>query len=78
MSNVIKNAVDNLSKVLQDDSNLAWSWHCNIAMLAVDSGADHKEANERTADFMKSVFGVNTSKTKEYLAIMEHYAKNLA
>ena len=67
------NGLEKLRKAMKSDESLAWSWHCNIAMLAVDSGADHKEANIRTAKFMNDVFGVDTSKFKEYLAIMRKY-----
>ena len=77
MSNIkIKNVVNNLSNLLKDDSSLAWSWHCNIAMLAVDSGADHKEANIRTAEFMKRLFDVDTSQSKEYKSIMSRHHEN--
>lgn len=50
-----------LSAAMQEDSGYAWSWHCNIAMVAQDAGAPHKEANERAADFMRRAFGVDTS-----------------
>lgn len=61
MSN-IKKHIKALSRAMKKDPGFAWSWHCNIAMVAQDAGAPHKEANERTADFMKYVFDVNTSK----------------
>ena len=67
------NGLKELRDTLKSDEGLAWSWHCNIAMLAVDSGGNPKEANIRTAKFMADVFGVDTSKFKEYLAIMRQY-----
>lgn len=67
------NGLEDLREAMKSDDGLAWSWHCNIAMLAVDSGADHKEANIRTSKFMTDMFGVDTSKFKEYLAIMRQY-----
>jgi hypothetical protein len=45
----------------------AWSWHCNLAMMAYDAGAPHRDANIRAADFMKYCFGVNTRKQYESL-----------
>lgn len=55
-------ALKELSFAMQIDPELAWSWHCNIAMVAQDAGALHKEANERTADFMRRAFDVDTTK----------------
>jgi len=49
-----------LRRAMKNDPDYAWSWHCNIAMVAQDAGASHKEANERTSDFMHNLFGVRT------------------
>lgn len=49
-----------LKRAMKKDSDLAWAWHCNIAMVAQDSGASWIRANERTADFMRYVFEVST------------------
>jgi hypothetical protein len=50
------------------DPNYAWSWHCNIAMAAVDAGAPHQAANERVADFMSHAFKFDTRQCTEYVA----------
>jgi hypothetical protein len=55
-----KGALEVLSKAMQSDYDYAWSWHCNVAVSAIDAGAPHKEANERAADFMFRAFGVRT------------------
>ncbi|MCL4316518.1 MAG: hypothetical protein M1527_06755 [Gammaproteobacteria bacterium] len=55
-----KQAMDALRKAMEEDYGYAWSWHCNVAMAAVDAGAPHKEANERAAGFMRNAFGVDT------------------
>ena len=55
-------AMQELSRYMQIDPEYAWSWHCNVAMVAQDAGAPHKEANERAADFMRRAFDVDTSK----------------
>lgn len=57
-----QNALKEISKAMQIDPDLAWSWHCNIAMVAQDAGAPHKEANIRTADFMRRLFNVDTTR----------------
>ena len=57
-----KKAMEDLAFSMSIDPDYAWSWHCNIAMVAQDAGAPHKEANERSADFMMRAFGVDTSK----------------
>ncbi len=49
-----------LSDAMKADDGYAWAWHCNLAMMAHDAGAPHKEANFRASDFMKSCFGVST------------------
>lgn len=47
-----------LSFKLQTDPDYAWGWHCNLAVMAQDAGAPHKEANISAANFMKRVFNV--------------------
>lgn len=58
-------------RALQADFAWAWSWHCNLAMLAQDAGAPHREANERAADFMERAFGVKVNDSAEFKALME-------
>lgn len=69
-------ALQSLSDIMVNDNEYAWSWHCNLAMMAVDAGANHKDANIRASDFMRTAFGVDTSKLKEYKQIMESYNDN--
>jgi len=59
--------LEDFSEQLRNNPELAWAWHCNIAMIGIDSGASPTEMNERTADFMHLAFGVDT---KSYLARM--------
>jgi len=59
---MIKLALWILRRAMQCNPDYAWSWHCNISMVAQDAGAPYKEANERTADFMHGLFGVDTHK----------------
>lgn len=50
-----------LSKAMHDDPGYAWTWHCNIAMVAQDAGAPHAESNRQAAGFMHRAFGVHTT-----------------
>lgn len=49
-----------LARQMRRDFGYAWSWHCNVAMVALDAGASHDRANRFAADFMSRAFGVNT------------------
>jgi hypothetical protein len=51
-----------LRRAMKKDPDYAWSWHCNLAMMAQDAGAPHKEANIRAGDLMHSLFGVKTNR----------------
>jgi len=62
MSGEIKKAIEVLSKEMQEDEGYAISWHCNLAMMAQDAGAEYKSSNEQAAQFMQRAFGVDTSK----------------
>ena len=61
---MIKLALWIISRAMKKDPEFAWSWHCNIAMVAQDAGAPHKESNIRAADFMMGIFGVDTHREK--------------
>lgn len=53
-------------KRVQNDPDYAWSWHCSLAMMAQDAGAPHRAANERAADFMRGMFGVDVRKSARW------------
>lgn len=55
-----------LQKALQADEDYAWSWHCNLAMAAVDEGVDHKVANMAASRFMQMCFGIDTSSFEHF------------
>ena len=65
----VSKAMKYLRWAMKNDPEYAWSWHCNLAMMACDAGATHAEANKQAASFMKATFGVDITKT--------HYWKNL-
>jgi len=65
MSKRVKQAFDVLKQAMEKDANYAWSWHCNIAVMAQDAGASHAIANDGAARFMKLCFGVDTARESE-------------
>ena len=57
----IEKAMETLKQAMKEDYGYAWSWHCNIAVMAQDAGADHEVANEGASRFMKLAFDVDTT-----------------
>lgn len=55
-----------VSKAIRNDPSYAWSWHCNIAMAAVDEGVDHMTANKLAARFLMILTGVDTTKNPAF------------
>ena len=53
--------VEGLAKAMQNDSDLAWTWHCNIAVGSLDEGVCHETANLAAARFMRIAFGVDVT-----------------
>lgn len=62
--------MDTLAWYIKNDDDYAWSWHCNLAMMAYDAGATHREANIGASNFMKTAFDVDTTTSKYYQEIM--------
>lgn len=57
-------------RTMQLDKDLAWGWHCNIAMAAQDNGLDRASANRAAAAFMRNAFDTDTTgQMKEWLGI---------
>ena len=50
--------MERLTQQIKDDPEYAWSWHCNLAVCAMDEGLDHAAANRAAARFMQTTFGV--------------------
>ncbi len=68
--NTVKEAMDLLSKEMQEDHSYAWSWHCNIAMASQDEGMCHTKANRAAAHFMYIAFQIDTSSFEEYKTLL--------
>lgn len=49
-------------EALRNDLDYAWSWHCNVAMAAVDEGMEHHAANCAASRFMWNLANVDTTK----------------
>ncbi len=44
-------------RLMRDDSEYAWAWHCNIAVPIMDSiGATHRDANIAAAHLLSCLF----------------------
>jgi hypothetical protein len=64
--------VDAYKKLVQSDSDFAWTVFCNLAVMAQDAGARHKESNERAADLMRNWFGVDVRKLWQWRFFETH------
>ena len=63
-------------RALAADFDWAWSWHCNLAVMAQDAGAPHLAANERAADFMERAFGVKVNDSDQFKDLVRRSAEN--
>jgi dihydroorotate dehydrogenase len=57
----MSNPIEELTKMIQQDTGYAWTWHCNISCCAMDEGMEHASANKVAARFMKLAFDVDTT-----------------
>lgn len=64
----VRAALEAISEAMERDSHFAWTWHCNVAMAAIDAGAPPHKANERAADFMRNAFGVDVRDSEQWKA----------
>ncbi len=62
------NALQYLQEQIQNDPEMAWSWHCNIAVAAMDEGLTHAAANRAAARFMVNRFAIDTTFNKHFAA----------
>ena len=62
----VSSAVKQVTDAMRNDLDYAWSWHCNIAMAAVDEGVDHMTANKLAARFLMILTGVDTTKNPAF------------
>ena len=60
---------DAVKNAIGADPSYAWSWHCNLAMSALDASngrLSHTEANEVAAGQMRHLFQYDVTVLKEY------------
>ncbi len=55
-----KDGFDVVKSAVKSDEGYALTWHCNIAVAAIDEGVDHKTAQKIAARFMGWAFQVDT------------------
>ena len=55
-----------VTNAIRNDPSYAWSWHCNIAMAAMDEGVNHMAANKLAARFLMILTGVDTTKNPHF------------
>jgi hypothetical protein len=72
-SDQVVNAVRTLTEALKHDPDLLWSYHCNIACAAVDSGAHPLQANEAASRFLKIFCGVGGEDSERYQQWLTQY-----
>lgn len=62
----VSHPLDSLRAQIQADDDLAWTWHCNVAVCFMDEGGSHKMAQHAAARFMQTLFGVDVTKFVEW------------
>ncbi|MEZ2310811.1 hypothetical protein AB6809_29625 [Paraburkholderia sp. RCC_158] len=71
-------AVNTLKAAMKTDGDIAWGWHCNIAMAFYDAAGDtlnkHRISNEGAARFMRNAFDVDVTQFPEYQALVKGWA----
>ena len=65
-SSPVSKLVSCLSQGMQNDQDLAWTWHCNIVAASLDEDVDHETANRAAARFMSVAFGVDVTAFDEW------------
>lgn len=56
-----------LSAEIASDPEIAWAWHCNLAMPIMDAAdTSHKLANEAAAHLMQHLFGYDVTTDTRY------------
>ena len=55
-----------LKAALQADEDYAWTWLCNLACIALDSGGTHENSNRRAAQFMKNAFDIDVTQCENW------------
>ena len=63
----IEKELNCIKKAMENDSELAWSWHCNIAMPIHDAtNLPKRKCNQIAVNLMRHLFDVDTSENDHY------------
>ena len=63
----IKKELDTIKKAMKEDSDFAWSWHCNLAMPIHDmTRLSKRKCNQIAVVLMKHLFEIDTSENPNY------------
>lgn len=55
-----------LKAAMQADEDFAWTWLCNLACIALDSGGTHENSNRRAAQFMQNAFHIDVTQCENW------------
>lgn len=77
----LQQAVLTLQKEIQNDPELAYSWHCNLAMPILDSINQYGEltkitpleANLAACSLMKHLFDIDMNKNQYYAELQKKF-----
>jgi hypothetical protein len=63
----VEKAMDTLRDAMSTNSDYAWLWYCNLAMMAIDAGAPPASADAGAITFMQNAFGVDIRKCPQWV-----------
>jgi hypothetical protein len=63
----VRTPMEQLTEHIKADPAYAWSWHCNLAVCAMDEGLEHAAANRAADRMMQVLFGVKASPPESYV-----------
>lgn len=65
--------LDAIKAAFAKDDDYAWTWQCNLAMMLVDAGVSHQDANDRAAQFMHHAFFYDITQTTQWKDLEQHW-----
>ena len=63
---VASSPLSDLKAALKADEDYAWTWLCNLACIALDSGGTHENSNRRAAQFMQNAFDIDVTQCENW------------
>jgi hypothetical protein len=65
--------LDAIKAAFAKDDDYAWTWQCNLAMIAFDEGVSHQASNERAAGFIKNAFDFDIKAVDQWKDMQEYW-----